>query len=140
MIMSSRRVRKAAEAVREVVSMAIIADLKDPRIANVTVTYVEVSPDMRMAKVYVSVMGDEKKQNLCLHGLKHSAGYLQKKVSQRIDSRHTPRLEFVLDKGVKKSIEIAQILAELLPDRPAATAGQECNITDGSECTEPDSD
>jgi ribosome-binding factor A len=120
--------------------MSIIADLKDPRIADVTVTYVEVSPDMRTAKVHISVMGDEKKQNLCLYGLKHAAGYLQKKVSQRIDTRHTPRLEFLLDMGVKKSIEIAQILDELLPDRPAPAAGEECTKTGGAECTEPDSD
>src|SRR5262245_31591526 len=107
--MSSRRVQKAAEAIREVVGMAILADLKDPRIAGVTVTFVEVSGDMRQAKVHVSVMGDEAQQNLSLHGLQSAAGYLQKKVSQRIDTRYTPRLQFVLDMGVKKSIEIARI-------------------------------
>ena len=57
--MSSRRVLKAAEAIREVVSMAILTDLRDPRVEGVTVTYVEVSPDMRQAKVHVSIMGDE---------------------------------------------------------------------------------
>ena len=60
--MSSRRALKAAEAVREVVSMAILAELKDPRIRDVTVTYVEVSGDLRHAKVHVSVMGDETRQ------------------------------------------------------------------------------
>ena len=62
--MTSRRTQKAAEAIREVVSMAILAELKDPRVRDVTVTYVEVSPDMRQAKVHVSVMGDETKQQL----------------------------------------------------------------------------
>ena len=57
--MSSRRVLKAAQAIREVVSMAIITDIKDPRVKDVTVTFVEVAGDMRMAKVHVSVMGDE---------------------------------------------------------------------------------
>jgi ribosome-binding factor A len=113
--MSSRRIQKAAEAIREVVSMAIIADLRDPRIEGVTVTYVEVSPDMRLAKVHVSVMGDEKKQQLCLHGLRSSAGYLQNKISDRIDTRYTPRLRFELDMGVKKSLAISQLLGELLP-------------------------
>jgi len=113
--MSSRRVLKAAEAIREVVSMAILADLKDPRIENVTVTYVEVSADMRQAKVHVSVMGSDSKQQLCIHGLQSSAGYLQKKVSKRIDTRYTPRLHFELDMGVKKSIEISQILSDVLP-------------------------
>ena len=67
--MSSRRVLKAAEAIREVVSMSILTDLRDPRIEGVTVTYVEVSPDMRQAKVHVSIMGDAAQQRLCLHGL-----------------------------------------------------------------------
>jgi ribosome-binding factor A len=114
--MSSRRVLKAAEAIREVVSMAILTDLRDPRIEGVTVTYVEVSPDMRQAKVHVSIMGDETHQKLCLHGLRSSAGFLQSKLSERIDTRYTPRLQFHLDEGVKKSLAISQMLKELLPD------------------------
>ena len=123
--MSSRRVLKAAEAIREVVSMAILADLKDPRIENVTVTYVEVSGDMRQAKVHVSVMADETKQQLCLHGLQSSAGFLQKKVSKRIDTRYTPRIYFELDMGVKKSIEVTRILNDVLP-----MAGSEATVPD----------
>jgi ribosome-binding factor A len=114
--MSSRRVLKAAEAIREVVGMAILADLKDPRIAGVTVTRVEVSPDMRNAKVYVSVMGDDKAQQLSLHGLQSAAGFLQQKVAKRIDTRYTPRIAFELDMGVKKSIAIARLLDNVLPD------------------------
>jgi len=114
--MTSRRVQKAAEAVREVVSMAILADLKDPRIEGVTVTFVEVSPDMRTAKVHVSIMGDEASQRLCLHGLRSAAGYLQQKISNRIDTRYTPRVRFELDQGVKKSIAIARMIDEVLPD------------------------
>ena len=114
--MTSRRVLKVAEAIREVVSMAIIADLKDPRISDVTVTYVEVTPDMRHAKVHVSIMGDDTKESLCLHGLRSSAGFLQKKIGQRIDTRYTPRLEFQLDQGIKKSIEITKILNDVLSD------------------------
>lgn len=113
--MTSRRVQKAAEAIREVVSMAILADLKDPRIEGVTVTYVEVSPDMRNAKVHVSIMGDETAQRLCLRGLQSSAGYLQQKVSKRIDTRYTPRIRFEIDMGVKNSIAIARMLNDVLP-------------------------
>jgi ribosome-binding factor A len=116
-IMSSRRVLKAAEAIREVVGMAILADLKDPRIENVTVTKVQVSPDMRQAKVYVSVMGSEATQNLCLHGLQSAAGYLQTKIAKRIDTRYTPRITFELDMGVKKSIAIARLLEDVLPEQ-----------------------
>ena len=113
--MSSRRVLKAAQAIREVVSMAIIADLKDPRIKDVTVTLVEVAPDMRQAKVHVSVMGDETKQGLCIRGLQSSAGYLQQKVGKRIDTRYTPRLQFVLDKGIQHALLVTRILEEVIP-------------------------
>lgn len=113
--MSARRLLKAAAAIREVVSMAILAELRDPRVRDVTVTHVEVSPDMRSAKVHVSIMGDERQQNLSLRGLQSSAGFLQAKIAERIDTRYTPRLMFVLDQGVKKSIEIAKILREVLP-------------------------
>ncbi len=124
--MSSRRVLKAAEAIREVVGMAILADLKDPRIANVTVTRVEVSPDMRQAKVYVSVMGTEQAQRLCLHGLQSAAGYLQQKIGKRIDTRYTPRIMFELDMGVKKSIAIARLLDDVLPhDAPVQEVDDE---------------
>ena len=113
--MSSRRVLKAAQAIREVVSMAILTDLKDPRVRDVTVTFVEVSADLRHAKVHVSVMGDETKKQLCLNGLKHAAGYLQQKVGDRIDTRYTPRVQFVLDKGVENAMAVTRILDEVLP-------------------------
>ena len=112
--MASRRTLKAAEAIREVVSMAILTDLRDPRVRDVTVTHVEVSPDMRQAKIHVSIMGDDAKQKLCLHGLRSSAGYLQSKVAQRIDTRYTPQIQFEIDMGVKNSIAIAKILNEVL--------------------------
>jgi ribosome-binding factor A len=113
--MPSRRAQKAAEAVREVVSMAILTELQDPRIRDVTVTFVEMSSDLRYAKVHVSVMGDETRQNLSLRGLQSAAGFLQSKIGKRLEIRYTPKLEFVLDLGVKKSIEVARILHEVLP-------------------------
>ena len=114
--MSSRRTLKAASAIREVVSMAILTELRDPRVQNVTVTFVELSSDMRNAKIHVSVMGSQKEQDLCLHGLQRAAGYLQKRLNDRIDTRYTPRLHFVLDQGVKNAIKVAEILDEVLPD------------------------
>lgn len=117
--MSSRRVLKAAQAIREVVSMAILTEIKDPRVKDVTVTFVEVSADLRLAKVHVSIMGDETKKELCLRGLKHASGYLQKKVGNRIDTRYTPRVQFILDKGVENSMLVTKILDEVLPkDKP----------------------
>ena len=112
--------------------MAILAELKDPRIRNVTVTHVEVSPDMRNAKVYVSVMGDDTQQKLSLRGLQSAAGFLQSKIAEEIDTRYTPRLMFVLDEGVKKSIEIAQILKQVLPPT------SEAPVADADEFSEAD--
>ena len=113
--MNSRRTLKAASAIREVVSSAILTEIRDPRVDGVTVTFVEVSGDMRNAKVHVSIMGDEKKQELCLHGLRSSCGFLQKRIGNRIETRYTPRIEFVLDKGIKNSFRVAAILDEVLP-------------------------
>jgi len=114
--------------------MAILTDVRDPRIEGVTVTYVEVSPDMRQARVHVSIMGDNKQQQLCLHGLRSSAGYLQSKISDRIDTRYTPRLRFELDEGVKKSLAISQMLHELLPDtNPTADTADESDASASGE-------
>ena len=113
--MSSRRAQKIAEAIREVVSMSILTELQDPRIRDVTVTFVEAAGDLRSAKILVSVMGDDVRQELCRRGLQNAAGFLQAKIADRLELRYTPRLTFVLDQGVKKSIEVAKILREVLP-------------------------
>src|SRR5580704_5011362 len=113
--MSSRRTAKVAEAVREQVATAILFGLKDPRVKNVTVTRVEVSPDLRSAKVYVSIMGDEKMQRLTLRGLESARGFLQAKLAERVQIRYTPVLHFQLDQGVKRSIEASRLLREVLP-------------------------
>lgn len=110
--MASRRTEKVAQAIKEQVSTTILFHMRDPRIKNVTVTGVEVSPDIRSAKVSVSVLGDEKEQSLCMHGLESARGFLQKKVADRIQTRYTPILSFKLDQGVKKSIEAARLLRE----------------------------
>jgi ribosome-binding factor A len=128
----SRRLLKAAEAIRGVVSMAILTELRDPRVKGVTVVGVEVLPDMKSAKVYVSIMGSEKDQHLGLSGLQNAAGFLQKKITERIESRYTPRLTFVLDQGVKNSLEINRILREVLPPTAHEEPGEE-ETTDSTE-------
>jgi ribosome-binding factor A len=129
--MSSRRTLKAASAIREVVSMAILTELRDPRVQHVTVTFVELSSDMRYARIHVSVMGTPKEQDLCLHGLRRAAGFLQKCINDRIDTRYTPRLQFVLDHGVKNAMKVAEILHEVLP--PALTESDTVEDEDEDE-------
>lgn len=115
--MSSRRLLKAGEAIREVVASSILTELRDPRVRDVTVVGVKVSPDMREAKVSVSVMGDEAQQQLSLRGLQNAAGFLQSKIASRIDTRHTPRLQFVIDKGVQHSLLVGEILEKIKQER-----------------------
>jgi ribosome-binding factor A len=119
-LVSSRRLLKAAEAVREVVSMAILTQVRDPRVRDVTVTRVEMAPDMRSAVVHVSVMGNDAKQQLALRGLASSAGFLQSQIAERIETRYTPRLTFKIDGGIKRSLEIARVLDDVLPSTDAA--------------------
>jgi ribosome-binding factor A len=121
---STRRLLKAAEAVREVVSMAILTQVRDPRVQGVTVTGVEMDPDMRAATVHVSVMGSPAKEELALKGLASSAGFLQAQVAERIETRYTPRLKFKLDSGVKRSIEIARVLSEVMPASSSGAADE----------------
>ena len=105
--------------------MAILVELKDPRVSDVTVTFVEVSPDLRYAKVHVSIMGDETHERLTMKGLESAAGFLQAKIAKRLELRYTPRLSFVLDHGVKRSIEVARILREVLPPEPTVAGDAE---------------
>jgi ribosome-binding factor A len=116
---------KAAEAIREVVAFSILTELRDPRIRDVTVVGVKVSPDMREAKVLVSIMGDEAHQQLTLRGLQNSAGFLQSRIANRIEARHTPRLQFEIDKGVQHSLLVGEILAKIRRERDQLPSGDQ---------------
>lgn len=113
--MSTRRTARVASMIREVVSTAILSELRDPRIQNVTVLGADVSPDLRYAAVRISVMGDEKTAALTMHGLNSAKGYLQSKVADYIKSRYTPELRFVLDDTILKSVQTSAILRDVLP-------------------------
>jgi ribosome-binding factor A len=121
--MKAHRLARVAEVVREVASETILFELRDPRVKGVTVTRTEVSGDLQHAKVFVSVMGSPKEQELCMHGLRNAAGFVQSKLAGRMKTRFTPVLQFVLDQGVKKSIEITRLINEALgPSAPAEVA------------------
>lgn len=111
--MSSRRTAKVAEAIRQVVSTAILFGLRDPRVQNVTVLRVETPVDLRTSKIFVSVFGEEKVQRLTMKGLDAARGFLQSKIAEELDLRFTPVLTFVLDQGVKKSAETSKLLRKL---------------------------
>ena len=120
--MKHHRLARVAEAIREAASEAILFQIKDPRVKFTTVTRAEVSADLQHAKVYVSVMGSERQQQLALHGLQHAAGFVQAKLADRLQTRFTPVLTFVLDKGVKNALEVARLIREAQAETaPAAT-------------------
>ena len=120
--MKTHRLARVAEAIREVASETILYELRDPRVKMVTVTRAEVSGDLQHAKVYVSVMGTPSEQKLTMHGLKHAAGFVQSKLAKRLQTRYTPTLQFVLDQGVKHSLEMTRLINEALAQSAPTSA------------------
>jgi ribosome-binding factor A len=88
------------------------------------VTRAEVSADLQHAKVYVSVMGSPRQQQLALHGLQHAAGFVQAKLADRLQTRFTPVLTFVPDKGVKNALEVSRLIREAQAEMTPATTDQ----------------
>ena len=128
--MKAHRLARVAEVIREVASETILFELQDPRVKNVTVTRTEVSGDLQHAKVYVSVMGSPKEAELTMHGLRHAAGFIQSKLASRLKTRFTPVIKFVLDEGVKKSIEMTRLLNQ--ERAQSAPAQEEAGPADGT--------
>jgi ribosome-binding factor A len=130
--MKAHRVARVAEVIREVASETILFELKDPRVKGVTVTRAEVSADLQHAKVFVSIMGTPQEQKLCMHGLRHAGGFVQSKLGSRLKTRFTPVITFVLDEGVKKSIEVTRLINEALAQsRPRAEEGPADGTAEG---------
>jgi ribosome-binding factor A len=104
------RMRRVDEAVREVLSDAISLKVKDPRIGFVTVTAVETAPDLRRARVYVSVLGDKGARKRSMQGLRSAHGILQRAVASELRLKHTPTLEFVYDDTSERGMRIAELI------------------------------
>jgi ribosome-binding factor A len=112
--MPSHRGLRIAEAIREVVSKAILFEVSDPRVRGVTVIRVDVSADLRNATIHVSIMGTDAEQNLAMKGLTHATGFLQARVASRLQIRFTPVLLFKKDDSIKKSIEMSRLIDSAL--------------------------
>jgi ribosome-binding factor A len=104
------RMRRVDEAVREVLSDAISLKVKDPRVGFVTVTAVETSVDLRRARVFVSVLGDEAVRRRSMEGLQSAHGVLQRVVARELRLKHTPTLEFVYDETTERGFRIAELI------------------------------
>jgi len=104
------RMRRVNEAVREVVSARLAEGLRDPRIGFVTVTSVETSPDLRQARVYVSVLGSDDERSATMAGLGSAHGVLQQAVARELRMKHTPTLEFIFDESIERGMRISELL------------------------------
>jgi ribosome-binding factor A len=104
------RMRRVNEAVREVVSVRIAEGLRDPRIGFVTVTSVDTSPDLRQARVYVSVLGTPEEREETMAGLDSAHGVLQLAVAQELRMKNTPTLQFVFDESIDRGMRITELL------------------------------
>ena len=92
----------------------MVTEMKDPRVRLASISQVKLSSDLRSARVYVSVRGDEKSQALSMHGLRSARGFIQSRIADRLELRYTPILSFVHDPGVKLSAEASAIIREAL--------------------------
>ena len=110
--MTPDRMRRVDEAMREVLSDAITSQIKDPRVGFVTVTAVETSADLRHARVFVSVLGDDAVRRRSMDGLESAHGYLQRRVASELRLKNTPTLHFLYDETADRSLRIARLLEE----------------------------
>jgi ribosome-binding factor A len=111
--MPGPRMRRINEVLREVVGAAISGELSDPRIGFVTVTSVETSPDLRTAKVFVSVLGDEEEREATLEGLRSSHGVVQARIAAETRMKRTPTLTFHYDDTIEKASRVSELLEEV---------------------------
>ena len=111
----SDRMRRVNESVREVLSEAL-PELKDPRIGFVTLTGVETSPDLRQARVFVSVYGSEQKREQTLAGLQAAHGVLQARLGRQLRMKRTPQLTFEYDPSVERGVRMSRLIDELAPE------------------------
>ena len=108
--MAGGRMRRVDHAVRAVLSDAIASDLRDPRVGFVTVTGVKTSPDLRHARVYVSVLGDAAVREASLEGLRSAHGFLQGAIASQLTLKHTPALTFLYDESIDHGMRITELL------------------------------
>lgn len=136
--MRGGRMRRVDEAMRAVLSGAIAKDLKDPRVGFVTVTGVKTSPDLRHARVYVSVLGSDPAREQSLDGLRSAHGFLQRRLADELTLKHTPTLSFHYDDSIDTGMRITSLLSE--HDRAGDEARSTNEHADGRDLTDEDVD
>lgn len=109
----TRRQRRISELLKEELSILLLQEARDPRLADVTVTDVEISPDLRHARVYVSLMADEQAKRKALKGLERATGFLKRELAARVALRRIPDLTFHLDESMERGQRIMELLHQI---------------------------
>jgi ribosome-binding factor A len=120
--MATGRMRRVNEVLREVIGQAVTSELSDPRLSMVAVTHVDATPDLRTAKVFVTVLGDEEAREEALAGLRSAHGVIQKAINRETHMKRTPTLTFTYDEAVETGLRISALLEEDGPDGEADEA------------------
>lgn len=113
-MVSDIKQKKVAEALRREISKVILYELVDPAISFVTVTRAEPSVDLKTAKVYVSIMAEEKEKDRVLRTLRKARGHIQSLIGKRLGMRYTPILSFCLDDSIKRGLEVSRLVDEVI--------------------------
>ena len=111
------RVERIAQEIKREISNILSQELRDPRLGFVTITYVEVSADLKNAKVHYSVLGDKKKEESTTIALKKATGFVRKLIGERLNLRFNPEIIFKFDKSIAYSIKIEEVLKEIEDDK-----------------------
>ncbi|MEO0085817.1 MAG: 30S ribosome-binding factor RbfA [candidate division WOR-3 bacterium] len=111
------RDRRVADAIRDIVAEIICNQLSDPKLGFVTITRCRITRDLRIARVFVSIMGNEQQQAESLKHLERARGHIRHLVGQRLKLRYLPEISFALDDVLAQEQRIGELLNEVLPDR-----------------------
>lgn len=114
--MVSVRTTRVAEQMKKEIAAIIEHQVKDPRIGFITITNVELSNDLRHAKIFFSSLGNEEQQKKSLEGLENAKGFIRKEVAQRIQLRYAPEILFRIDNSIEHGVKISQILSKIKSD------------------------
>lgn len=115
--MSSKRIARISEEIKKIISQLMIKELKDPRISDLTtITDVEVTNDLRYAKIYVSVLGSEKERKSTIKALESASGFIRKEIGKKIKLRYIPEPKFYSDKSIENGIYISKLIDSIKED------------------------
>jgi len=120
-----KRAHRVSDLIREVISELLLRELNDPRLESVTITEVEVTDDLKLAKVFFSARGSPAKEETSLHGLQSAAGYIRKKLGKELRLRHIPNLSFEVDHSFEYGSKIDQLL-QTLKEKKSENSKEDC--------------